>query len=725
MISKPVPRKGKIDKPPFSPILDDQHDAPWMCSHSNPEHWGSYDTARAALRGFSWLGFVFSAYDPYSGIDLDGCRDKASGAIEEWAERIIRMCASYTEISPSEEGVKIWVRGTLPATLKKAFGPHVGIEIYSKQRYFTLTGNHLVGTPLEIRDAQVALDLLWTEYNVAPKAETPTTIRPIEKSTPGERAVDRDVIARLNAANDLGSLLESKGATLVRSAGDARHYSGLSGDKHSHAITYIVSPAKGGSGQIGYSYSPNGKLNNVDFARGFSWFDAICALDYSGVALNALKTLNPITRRNGKRREDPPLPEPPEYLTPAAAERREKDRGRKNAARKAEAADLHARIRQQAEKNDLTPAYRAVVLAQLEWMVERNAIACNLGVRRIADLAHVSYGRTKQALIDLRALGYYQLTACAGGRPIDTAVRNFARGSLFATQTILDAKNDPRIDLKHVCYTDSGSCERAPSSPAHENVYAASLDDWSWSADAHGADELSEREADHEICTLSPLGETTIAQQEAAQAPVVLDPCDLPPAWRLISDKRGMWSLRGPNGECEWLGCDENHARICWAVKNLQPGQSVHIRNDVLVSPLPPEPVEQLADLGDGYSGYAGGAAFNAAYVPSQEARQETPKAPVVIQLDPLVQAPPLSTDAAYTDFIWRWYAAQQTARSAAQRARFKREAESYLVDVSPEEATLRWEALRSPSRSTRPNERAPSQARARRAPVERQGAFL
>jgi len=231
----------KLDKPLFNPHTG------YQGSHSNPAHWSSYDQAITAAAAYAaaGLGFVFSEYDPYSSIDLDGCRDKDTGAIAPWAERIIRMCDSYTEISPSETGVKIWVRGTLPATLKKAFGPHVGIGVYSKQRYFTLMGNHLASTPLEIRDAQVALELLWTEYKPAPKAETPTTIRTIEKSTPGERAVTRDVIARLNAANDLGSLLESKGATLVRNIGDAGHYSGLAGDKHSHAITYIVSPASG------------------------------------------------------------------------------------------------------------------------------------------------------------------------------------------------------------------------------------------------------------------------------------------------------------------------------------------------------------------------------------------------------------------------------------------------------------------------------------------------
>ena len=63
VISKPVRRRGKFDKPPFSPILDDDHKKPWMCSHSEPSHWSCYDTARAALPGFSWLGFVFHESD--------------------------------------------------------------------------------------------------------------------------------------------------------------------------------------------------------------------------------------------------------------------------------------------------------------------------------------------------------------------------------------------------------------------------------------------------------------------------------------------------------------------------------------------------------------------------------------------------------------------------------------------------------------------------------------
>ena len=86
--------------------------------------------------------------------------------IERWAQRWIEALDSYTEISPSGNGVKIFVRGTLPEQLLVVLGPHVGIEVYSTKRYFTVTGNHLPGTPLEIRDAQYALDLMWAKFHL-------------------------------------------------------------------------------------------------------------------------------------------------------------------------------------------------------------------------------------------------------------------------------------------------------------------------------------------------------------------------------------------------------------------------------------------------------------------------------------------------------------------------------------------------------------------------------
>jgi primase-polymerase (primpol)-like protein len=60
------------------------------------------------------VGYVFSDGDPYSGVDLDNCRGRETGEIADWAKEIIRGLASYTEVSPSGTGVKIWVKGRLP-----------------------------------------------------------------------------------------------------------------------------------------------------------------------------------------------------------------------------------------------------------------------------------------------------------------------------------------------------------------------------------------------------------------------------------------------------------------------------------------------------------------------------------------------------------------------------------------------------------------------------------
>ena len=43
-------------------------------------------------------GFVFTASDPYAGIDLDDCRDPETGEIASWAQQIVDALESYTEV---------------------------------------------------------------------------------------------------------------------------------------------------------------------------------------------------------------------------------------------------------------------------------------------------------------------------------------------------------------------------------------------------------------------------------------------------------------------------------------------------------------------------------------------------------------------------------------------------------------------------------------------------
>jgi predicted P-loop ATPase len=93
------------------------------------------------------------------GVDLDGCRDPKTGALVPWAEEVVKDFGSYTEISPSETGLKIFAYGAPDALTNNVLampgkpinGKAPQIEAYITGRYFAVTGEHLAGTPMEIR----------------------------------------------------------------------------------------------------------------------------------------------------------------------------------------------------------------------------------------------------------------------------------------------------------------------------------------------------------------------------------------------------------------------------------------------------------------------------------------------------------------------------------------------------------------------------------------------
>jgi primase-polymerase (primpol)-like protein len=137
--------------------------SPWsgkIASCDKPHTWSTFRHASYARQKHrcDGIGFVFTDGDPFCGIDLDGCRD-TDGNIAPEASAIISRLDSYTELSPSGTGVHILVRAKLPGKGRRSGK----IEIYDSARYFTVTGNHLPGPPVEILDRQIELDQLLHE----------------------------------------------------------------------------------------------------------------------------------------------------------------------------------------------------------------------------------------------------------------------------------------------------------------------------------------------------------------------------------------------------------------------------------------------------------------------------------------------------------------------------------------------------------------------------------
>jgi putative DNA primase/helicase len=142
-------RHGDLTKVPYSPATGKRADSTVL------ETWTGYQEPVRARneRGYDGIGFVFTSEDDLCGVDLDKCLDPETGELEPWAWTIIKELDSYTEISPSGTGVHILVRAALPEGRNRKGR----FEAYDRSRYFTVSGEHLPGTPQTIEERQEEL----------------------------------------------------------------------------------------------------------------------------------------------------------------------------------------------------------------------------------------------------------------------------------------------------------------------------------------------------------------------------------------------------------------------------------------------------------------------------------------------------------------------------------------------------------------------------------------
>ncbi len=145
-------------------------------SVENSKTWSSFDDACAEAiqwkkrKDIKGVGFVFTANDPYIGVDLDDCFNK-DGSLKGWAHDIFNRLNSYTEKSPSGKGLHILIKGD-PASLLKGWKnpkPGMKLEIYPFRRYFTVTGELLADSveAIEFRDKEIKeiLDQYWPHWS--------------------------------------------------------------------------------------------------------------------------------------------------------------------------------------------------------------------------------------------------------------------------------------------------------------------------------------------------------------------------------------------------------------------------------------------------------------------------------------------------------------------------------------------------------------------------------
>jgi putative DNA primase/helicase len=145
----------KPDKRPINPRNLHNAGVHW------PNTWGGFDEVYKSylthrVDGMAGIGFVLTKDDPFVGIDVDNCLQDGSPSVE--AQAVIDHFASYTELSPSGAGLRIFVSS-------QDFTQNVrrpALEVYAHSRFLTVTGTHIAGSPVVINsvDSSVLRNLL-------------------------------------------------------------------------------------------------------------------------------------------------------------------------------------------------------------------------------------------------------------------------------------------------------------------------------------------------------------------------------------------------------------------------------------------------------------------------------------------------------------------------------------------------------------------------------------
>jgi len=139
------------------PLIASRSGAVYAASSTDECTWRDYDDAHTAWLENEWsfagVGRVIRQTEDLVGVDFDKCLDPDTGELTPWAAHTIERLASYAEVSPSLTGVKMWVYA--PSITRAHVKP--GLEIYSRGRYFTVTGIALSDrTVIANRDEELA-----------------------------------------------------------------------------------------------------------------------------------------------------------------------------------------------------------------------------------------------------------------------------------------------------------------------------------------------------------------------------------------------------------------------------------------------------------------------------------------------------------------------------------------------------------------------------------------
>lgn len=197
-------RGGKATKVPYTPTGR-------RAKSNDPATWAAFDECRAAHESGSFDGIGFQLDGSgIVGVDIDHAKD-AAGNWNTAAADITERLASYAEISPSGEGVHIFIKAVKPGSKSK--NAAAGVEMYDTKRFFTVTGNLFREELNAVQERQEALNGVYFKYLEPPQNLTATTGR--EKHAAADFApLDDAAIIELFESGKAGGQKSDRGKEL-------------------------------------------------------------------------------------------------------------------------------------------------------------------------------------------------------------------------------------------------------------------------------------------------------------------------------------------------------------------------------------------------------------------------------------------------------------------------------------------------------------------------------
>ena len=284
-------REGKRTKVPISGLSGE------LARSNDPQTWCDFEEARsgAARYACDGIGFVVAETDPYCGIDLDHCIDEA-GAIAPFALQVIADLHSYTERTPSGNGLRVWVKAALPHGGRKK--GHV--EMYDSLRFFTFTGAHLETTPATIENRQAQVEALHAKVFTRPAPRQPPA--PSQPSN----LDDAELLRKAQQARNGDAFMDLWQGSVNRHAGDASA-------ADLALCNYLAFWTGNDAGRIDSLFRQSGlyreKWDRVHYSTGATYGQHTIALAISGTA-------NVYAPPGGRRHQPPPEPPEPQAILP-------------------------------------------------------------------------------------------------------------------------------------------------------------------------------------------------------------------------------------------------------------------------------------------------------------------------------------------------------------------------------------------------------------------------